>query len=71
MNSKELVKIIMVKERLTAKVLAEMLTKETDKKYTHQSVLHKISLSSFRYDEIKTIADMFGYEIRLDKVNND
>ena len=67
MNSKELVKIIMVKENLTAKVLAEKLSEKTGKKYTHQSILHKISLSSFRYDEIKTIADMFNYEIKLEK----
>lgn len=67
MNSKEQVKIIMVKEKLTAKQLAQLLAEKTGKHYTQQSVLHKISLSSFRYDEVKLIADMFGYNITIEK----
>lgn len=67
MNAKEQVKIIMVKERLTAKKLAELLAEKTGKHYTQQSILHKISLSSFRYDEVKLIADMFGYNISIEK----
>ena len=66
-NSKEQIKILMVKEGLNARTLALKLKEYTGKNYTHQSVLHKISLSSFRYDEIKTIADMLGYEISLKK----
>jgi len=67
MNSKEQVKIIMVKEKLTAKQLATLLAEKTGKHYTQQSVLHKISLSSFRYDEVKLIADIFGYSISIEK----
>jgi hypothetical protein len=67
MNSKEQIKIIMVKEGLTAKKLAEILVQKTGKHYTQQSILHKISLSSFRYDEVKIIADLFGYEINISK----
>lgn len=67
MSAKEQVKIIMVKEMLTAKKLAALLAEKTGKHYTPQSILHKISLSSFRYDEVKLIADMFGYKIRIEK----
>ncbi|MBQ6516471.1 hypothetical protein IJI31_04760 [bacterium] len=67
MSSKEQIKIMMLKEHLTAKQLAEMLAKKTGKHYTHQSLLHKISLSSLRYDEIETVADILGYEIQIVK----
>jgi hypothetical protein len=67
MNAKEQVKIMMVKEGLTAKKLAEILVQKTGKHYTQQSILHKISLSSFRYDEIKIIADLLDYEINISK----
>ena len=67
MNAKEQVKIMMVKEGLTAKKLAELLAEKTEKHYTQQSILHKISLSSFRYDEVQAIADLLGYEINISK----
>lgn len=70
MNSKEQVKIMMMRERLTAKALAQLLVEKTGKHYTQQSLLHKISLSSFRYDEVKTIADLLGYEIEINKKTN-
>ena len=68
MNAKEQVKVMMAREGLTAKKLAEMLVEKTGKHYTQQSVLHKIFLSSFRYDEIKIIADLLGYEINITKI---
>ncbi|MDD3419174.1 MAG: hypothetical protein PHE78_01085 [Candidatus Gastranaerophilales bacterium] len=67
MNSKEQVKIIMVKEGLTAKQLAELLAEKTGKHYTQQSILHKISLSSFRFDEVRMIAELLGYKINIEK----
>lgn len=69
MNAKEQVKVMMVREGLTAKQLAIILAEKTGKHYTQQSVLHKISQSSFRYDEVKTIADLLGYEIEVKKLN--
>lgn len=67
MNAKEQVKVMIAREGITAKKLAEMLTEKTGKKYTQQSVLHKIFLSSFRYDEIKVIADLLDYQINITK----
>ena len=67
MIAKEQVKIIMLRERLTAKKLATILTEKTGKQYTDRSIAHKIHDSSFRYDEVKTIADIFGYKITIEK----
>lgn len=67
MTSKEQVKIIMLRECLTAKKLAKILTEKTGKEYTDRSIAHKIYSSSFRYDEVKTIADIFGYKITIEK----
>ncbi len=66
-NSKEQVKILMVKENLTSKKLAQMLSESTNKKYTQQSILHKVFLSSFRYDEIVAMCDLLNYKITIEK----
>ncbi len=68
MNSKEQIKILMVKEGLTAKKLAEMLSAKTGQEYTQQKIQHRIFASSFRYDEVKTIAEMLGYKISIEKI---
>lgn len=67
LSSKEQVKIIIAREALTAQKLADALTKQTGKKYTRQSISHRISASSFDYDEVKNIADIYGYEILINK----
>lgn len=67
MTSKEHVKIIMLRECLTAKKLAKILTEKTGKEYTDRSIAHKIYSSSFRFDEVQTIADIFGYKITIEK----
>ena len=69
MSSKEQIKIMIVKEGLTVKKLANMLASKTSKNYTQQSLQHKISLSSLRYDEMETIVDILGYEISINKVH--
>lgn len=70
LSAKEQVKIMMVKEGLTAKQLAALLAEKTGKHYTQQSILHKISLSSFRFDEVKVIAELLGYEIDFKKIKD-
>lgn len=67
LSSKEQIKIIIARESLTAKKIALALTEKTGKKYTQSSVSHKIALSSFNYDEVAAIADIYGYEITINK----
>lgn len=68
MSSREQVKIMILKERLTVEKLANLLKQKTGKHYTQQSLQHKISLSSLRYDEMETIAELLGYKITIEKV---
>lgn len=69
MGSKEEVKTIIAREGLTVEKLARILTEKTGKKYTQQSLQHKISLSSLRYDEVETIVKIFDYKIYIEKLN--
>ena len=68
MSSREQVKIMIIKERLTVEKLANLLKQKTGKHYTQQSLQHKISLRSLRYDEMEVIADLLGYKITIDKL---
>ena len=67
MTSKNELKILIMKEALTVQKLAELLSDKTGKRYTQRSLQNKIFLSSLNYDEMETIADMLGYEIKIVK----
>ena len=67
MSSKEELKIMIMREGLTVKKLADMLAKKTGKHYTQISLQHKIFLSSLNYDEMEIIAELLGYEIKITK----
>lgn len=67
MTSKNELKILIMKEALTVKKLAELLSKKTGKRYTQRSLQNKIFLSSLNYDEMETIANMLGYDIKIVK----
>ena len=67
MSSKEELRILIMKEALTVKKLADILSARTGKKYTQSSLQNKISLSSVNYDEMETIADLLGYDIKIEK----
>ena len=67
MGSKQEVKTIIAREGLTVEKLAKLLTEKTGKRYTQQSLQHKISLSSLRYDEVELIAEIFNYKIYIEK----
>ena len=67
--SKNELKILIMKEALTVQKLADMLSQKTGKTYTQRSLQNKIFLSSLNYDEMETIADLLGYEIKIEKKN--
>lgn len=67
MSSREELKILIMREALTVKKLADILSINTGKYYTQRSLQNKISLSSLNYDEMETIADLLGYEIIIKK----
>ncbi len=68
MPSKEEVKILIMREGLTVQKLAAMLEEKTGKHYTQRSLQNKISLSSLNFDEVETIAELLGYEIKIEKI---
>ena len=70
MTSKNELKILIMKEALTVQKLADMLTEKTGKQHTQRSLQNKIFLSSLNYDEMETIADLLGYEIKIVKKQN-
>ena len=67
MSSKEELRILIMREALTVKKLATLLEEKTGKHYTQRSLQNKISLSSLNYDEMEVIADLLGYEIKIQK----
>jgi len=67
MSSKEELRILIMREALTVKKLADLLKEKTGKAYTQSSLQNKISLSSLNYDEMEVIADLLGYEIKIQK----
>lgn len=67
MTSKNELKILIMKEALTVQKLAELLSKKTGKRYTQRSLQNKIFLNSLNYDEMETIANMLGYDIKIVK----
>ena len=68
MPSREEVKILIMREGLTVQKLAAMLEEKTGKHYTQRSLQNKISLSSLNFDEVETIAELLGYEIKIEKI---
>lgn len=68
MPSKEEVKIMIMREGLTVQKLADMLKAKTGKHYTQRSLQNKISLSSLNFDEMEIIAELLGYEIKIEKI---
>jgi hypothetical protein len=67
MSSREELKILIMREALTVQKLADLLVEKTGKYYTQRSLQNKISLSSLNYDEMETIANILGYEIKIIK----
>jgi len=67
MSAKSQIKVLMALENMNAKELANFLVDKTGQKYTQNSILQKISKSSFRYDEIELIAETLGYKIKFVK----
>lgn len=67
MTAREFVKILLAKECITLKELAQIATQKGDKKYTPDGLSHKMRLGTLRYDDAE-FCKTFGYEIELRKI---
>ena len=61
------IKILLLQEDLKLKELAEKLSEEFNKKYTPNSLSHKISRGSITFNEMADIAEILGYKITIEK----
>lgn len=64
---KKQVKILLLQEDKLLKELAADLSKATNKKYTPDSLSHKIARNSLSYSEMVCIAEILGYEVKFVK----
>lgn len=67
---KKQVKMLLLQEDLTLKALGRKLEEATGKKYAIDSFSHRLSRESLTYKEMLIIADILGYEIKFEKVEN-
>ncbi len=68
MSVREDLKILLLKEKMTLTELAKDASKATGKKYTVHGLSQKLVNSSMKYDELKLLAKILGYEIKFEKI---
>jgi len=69
MSASEDLKILLLKEKITITELAKMASEKTGKPYTVYGISQKLIRNSMKYDELKTLAGVLGYEIKFTKTN--
>ncbi len=69
MGVREDLKILLVKEKMTLTELAKYASEISGKKYTVHGLSQKMVNSSMKYDEMKFLAKIMGYDIKFEKQN--
>ena len=67
---KQQIKILLAQENYFLKELAQMLEAKTGKKYTLDSLSHRLARASITYEEMLDIAEILGYEIKFEKISD-
>ena len=62
MSIREDIKMLLAKNGMTMTELAKKLTTE-EEKYTVQSISKKLSKKTIKFEEVRKILDILGYEI--------
>ncbi len=60
---------LLLEETKSIKELADMATKMSGKTITQYSISQKLNRDSMKYDEVKFLARVLGYEIEFKKIN--
>lgn len=68
MGVKEDIKILLVKENLSIKDLAEKVSKISEEKYSIDGLYKKLNNGTMKYDEAIFLAKVMGYEIEFKKI---
>lgn len=65
---KEQIKVLLSQEGIKQKDLAAILSKKTGHFYSATNLSQKLGRGSLTYNEFLEIADISGYEIKLEKL---
>ncbi len=61
------IKMLLLGTTITQKKLAELLGEKLNKEYKYSNFHSKLSKGSIKYQEMKHIVDILGYEIKFVK----
>lgn len=67
LKSSEIIRILLKREGLKQKELAEILSEKTGKNVTAGGFAQKMLRGSISYDEFVIIADILGYDVKVEK----
>lgn len=70
MSVREDVKLLLAKEAMTMKTLAEKMQQKTGYPYNLKVISDKLARKTLKYEEFRVIADILGYNIELVKKNH-
>ena len=69
MSVREDVKLLLAKEAVTMKSIAEKMKEATGYPYNLKVLSDKLARRTLKYEEFKLITDILGYDIELKKRN--
>jgi len=67
MSVREDVKLLLAKEAVTMKRLAELMKEKTGYPYNLKVISDKLARKTLKYEEFKVILDILGYEYSIRK----
>lgn len=67
MSVKEDVKLLLAKEAMTMKHLAELMKEKTGYPYNLKVISDKLARKTLKYEEFKVMLEILGYEIEYKK----
>ena len=70
MSVREHVKLLLAKEAVTMKSIAEKMKDRTGYPYNLKVLSDKLARKTLKYEEFKLITDILGYDIELKKRNH-
>lgn len=70
MSVREDVKLLLAKEAVTMKSIAEKMKYRTGYPYNLKVLSDKLARKTLKYEEFKLITDILGYDIELKKRNH-
>ena len=68
MSVNEDFRILLIKEKLTITEFARLASEQSGKKYTVFGISQKLALNSIIYDELKFFANVLGYDLKFEKI---